>query len=197
MQGGLPAHNVAPNQGKMLQIVAEMCKASRILEIGTLAGYSTIWMARAIDGLPGAKLISLEVNPNNAAIAQKNINHAGLDHIVEIRVGAAIETLKSLVASDEKFDLIFIDADKPNNPHYIKYALQLSRKGTVIIADNVVRDGKVANPASTDANVIGVKSYFDILSESQITSSTAVQTVGCKGWDGFCLTLVTQDPARS
>eukprot|EP01122_Echinamoeba_exundans_P014997 TRINITY_DN6947_c0_g1_i1.p1 TRINITY_DN6947_c0_g1~~TRINITY_DN6947_c0_g1_i1.p1 ORF type:complete len:195 (-),score=34.64 TRINITY_DN6947_c0_g1_i1:612-1196(-) len=194
MLAGLPPHNVAPNQGKMLQIVAQMCKASRILEIGTLAGYSTIWMARAIAGLPNAKLVSLELSPSNAGVAQKNINQAGLDQIVEIRVGAAVDSLKSLVGSGEKFDLIFIDADKPNNPKYIEYALALSKRGTVIIADNVVRDGKVADETSKDPNVIGVSAFFDILTSSPMTTSTAVQTVGCKGWDGFCLTLVTQDP---
>ena len=187
---GLPQHNVAPNQGKFLQILAQMQGARKILELGTLGGYSTIWLARALpeDG----HLITLEANSRYAEIAKTNITKAGLSHLVEIRVGRAIEILPLLSQEGlAPFDFIFIDADKPSNPEYLEWALRLSRPGTVIVGDNVIRDGMVADSASTDANVLGVRRFFDLMAKNPRLSATAIQTVGSKGYDGFSLAIVT------
>lgn len=183
---GLPAHDVSPTQGKLLQLFVQMTGAKNILEIGTLGGYSTIWMARA---LPlGGKLVTLEAKPVHAAVAQQNIDRAGLTEIVDIRIGAAAETLPLLEGS--VFDLVFIDADKPNNPVYLEWALKLVRPGSIIIGDNVVRDGAVADANSTDANVKGVRSFMDMISANKKLSATAIQTVGSKGYDGFVIARV-------
>lgn len=186
---GLPAHDVSPPQGKFLQLVARMIGARRILEIGTLGGYSTIWLARALtaDGV----VVSLEVDPGHAAVAAANLAAAGLAPRVDLRVGPAIDGLARLAAEKvPPFDLIFIDADKPNNPHYLEGALQLSRPGTAIVGDNVVRGGAVTDPDCPDPSVQGVRLFFDRLAAEPRLSATALQTVGAKGWDGFALALV-------
>ena len=186
---GLPPHNVAPNQGKLLQVIAQIQGAKRILEVGTLGGYSTIWLARAIQDIPNGRVVTLEVNANHAAVAKKNISLAGLEDKVDIVVGAAVESLARLEGS-EPFDLIFIDADKPSNPVYLQWSLKLSRKGTVIIADNVVRDGKVADAQSQDPNVLGIRTFNEMAALEPRLSATEVQTVGSKGWDGFGIAVV-------
>jgi predicted O-methyltransferase YrrM len=186
---GLPQHNVAPNQGKLLYLLAKMSGARRILEIGTLGGYSTIWLARSLPA--GGNLISLEVNPANAAIASANVTRAGLKHVVDIRVGPALDSLE--VLSEEAtgpFDLIFIDADKPNNPAYLEWSMKLARIGTVIVGDNVVRNGAVAVSASVDPNVVGIQHFLTRLGEDPRLEATAIQTVGSKGYDGFSLAIV-------
>ena len=186
---GLPQHAVAPNQGKLLLLLAQMQNAKRILEIGTLGGYSTIWLARAVG--PDGMVTTLEANPAHAAVAQSNIEKAGLAKVVDIRVGKASETL-SLLASQgvAPFDFIFIDADKQSNPEYLNWSLQLSRPGTVIVGDNVVRDGAVADSNSTDSSVVGVRNFFDLMAENPRLSATAIQTVGSKGYDGFSIAIV-------
>ncbi len=185
----LPAIDVAPNQGKFLHLLAKMMGARRILEIGTLGGYSTIWLARALP--PGGRLITLEFDPHHAEVARSNIARAGLSDVVELRLGPAVETLAQLVAErTERFDLIFIDADKPSYPHYLDFALQLSRPGTVILGDNVIRDGEVANSNSTDPRVQGVRQFLEKMAANPRLSATALQTVGSKGYDGFSMALV-------
>jgi predicted O-methyltransferase YrrM len=186
---GLPQHNVAPNQGKLLQILASMQGARTILEIGTLGGYSTIWLARALPA--GGRVVTLEANPTHAAVAQKNIARAGLAHVVDIRVGNAIETLPQLAQEGlAPFDFIFIDADKPSNPEYLAWALKLSRPGTVIVGDNVVRNGAVVDSNSVDGNVVGVRRFFELIAANQQLTATAIQTVGSKGYDGFAIAIV-------
>ncbi|MCK0196796.1 O-methyltransferase [Ancylobacter sp. 6x-1] len=190
---GIRAINVAPNQGKLLMLLARMRGARRILEIGTLGGYSTIWLARALPD--EGRLVTLELDPRHAEVARANLEAAGVDGKVEIRVGPALESLAALEAEgDEPFDLVFIDADKPNNPNYLASALRLTRAGSVIIADNVVRDGRVIDPATGDANVEGVRAMFEAMAAEARLSATAIQTVGEKGYDGFALALVTRDP---
>ncbi|NIK70864.1 MULTISPECIES: O-methyltransferase [unclassified Paenibacillus] len=188
-QADLPAIDVAPNQGKLLNLYARMIGAERILEIGTLGGYSTIWMARALP--EHGKLITLELDPHHASVAGHNIALAGLSQKVEIRVGEALEQLEKLEEEGTAaFDLIFIDADKPNNPHYLQWALRFSRPGTVILADNIVRKGEVTNRHSTDPRVQGVRKFIDLLAEEPRITATAVQTVGVKGYDGFAMGIV-------
>jgi predicted O-methyltransferase YrrM len=188
-EAGLPAYNVAPNQGKLLQLFAQMQGARSILEIGTLGGYSAIWMARALP--EGGRLISLEANADYAAIAKDNIERAGLSHKVEVRIGKALDTLALLEQEGVgPFDMIFIDADKPNNPGYLEWSLKLSRLGTIIIGDNVVRNGAVTNAASEDKNVIGVRRFIDAMAENPRLTATAIQTVGSKGYDGFSMAIV-------
>ncbi|HSV02248.1 MAG TPA: O-methyltransferase [Phenylobacterium sp.] len=181
---GLPMINVAPNQGKLLAILAELVGARRILEIGTLAGYSAIWMARALP--PDGQLVTLEYEPKHAEVARRNIARAGLAERIEIRVGAALESLPHVRGP---FDLVFIDADKPSNPDYFEWALKLSRPGGLIVVDNVVRGGGVANPKG-DASARGTRRMFEIIAAEPRVTATAVQTVGSKGWDGFCLVRV-------
>ncbi len=189
---GLPPHNVAPNQGKLLMLLAQIHQARHILEIGTLGGYSTIWLARALPA--NGRLISLESNPEHAEVARKNIIRAGLQDLVEIRVGKAVDTLSQLTTEGgSPFDLIFIDADKPSNPEYLTWALKLARKGSVIIADNVVRDGTVIEADSGDPKVCGVRRFNEMLSAEPRVSATAIQTVGNKGYDGFAIALVVSD----
>lgn len=185
---GLPPIGVAPNLGKLLMMLAAMIGARRILEIGTLGGYSTVWMARALpqDG----KLISLEIEPRNARVARANIAAAGLAPIVDIRLGPALDTLPGLV-DDGPFDLIFIDADKSNNAAYLEWALKLSRVGTAIVIDNVVRHGAVADAASRDSSVLGARRVTERIAAEPRLTATALQTVGEKGYDGFILALVT------
>jgi predicted O-methyltransferase YrrM len=171
-EAGLPAVNVAPNQGKLLMLLAQIHGARQILEIGTLGGYSTIWLARALP--PGGRLVTLEANPKHAAIARVNIARAGLDGVVELRLGPALETLAALAAEGRgPFDLVFIDADKPNTPEYFAWALRLARRGSLIIADNVVRKGAVADPASADASVQGMRHFFAVLAAEPRVSDGA------------------------
>lgn len=186
---GLPAINVAPNQGKLLQLLATIRGARRILEVGTLGGYSTIWLARALP--PGGRLVTLELNPVHAAVATQNIARAGFADVVSVVVGSAKDSLARLIAEGEApFDFIFIDADKDNNRAYLDAALKLSRPGTVIVVDNVVRRGRVADPDNRDPDVVGVREGFArIVAEPKLTT-TAVQTVGQKGWDGFSISIV-------
>ena len=187
---GLPPINVSPNMGKLLHLLAQTVAARRILEIGTLGGYSTIWLARALPA--GGRLITLEFDPQHAEIARANIARAGLSEVVEIRLGKAIETLPKIAAENlGPFDLIFIDADKPSNADYFSWALKLSRPGSLIIVDNVVRDGNVIDADSTDTSVQGVRRLNDLLLKESRVSVTALQTVGSKGYDGFALARVT------
>jgi predicted O-methyltransferase YrrM len=185
----LPAIDVAPNQGKFLHLLARMTGARRILELGTLGGYSAIWLARALP--PGGRLITLEFAPHHAEVARSNIARAGLSDVVEIRVGPAVQTLAHMVAEHtEPFDFIFIDADKPGYPHYLDFAVQLSRPGTVILADNVIRDGDIVSSSSNDPIVQGTRRFLELLAAHPRLSATALQTVGSKGYDGFAMALV-------
>lgn len=187
---GLPAIAVAPNEGKLLHLLALMCGARTILEIGTLGGYSTIWLARALP--PGGRLVTLELDPAHAEVARANVGRAGLAEVVEVRVGPALETLPRLAAEGRgPFDLVFVDADKGGYPDYLAWALRLTRRGSVIVADNVVREGVVADPASDDPNVRGVRRFLELLAAEPRVSATAVQTVGSKGYDGFAIAVVT------
>lgn len=186
---GLPSIDVSPTQGKFLQLLAGVQSVRRILEIGTLGGYSTLCLARAL--APGGKLITLELDPKHAEVALANIAHAGLAHLVELRLGPALDSLSQLVAERaDPFDLIFIDADKVSYPLYLAAALQLSRPGTLILADNVIRKGEVANPSSTDPNVQGVRRFLADLGGDPRISAAALQTVGSKGYDGFAMARV-------
>lgn len=190
---GLPSINVAPNQGKLLMLLARMQGARAILEIGTLGGYSTIWLARALP--EGGWLVTLEADPKHAEVACANIARAGLAGTVELRLGPALDTLPRL--AEEKrgpFDFVFIDADKTNNPAYFEWALRLARRGSVIVVDNVVRGGAVADAASRDPGVRGVRRLAEMLAAEPRVSATAIQTVGEKGHDGFVLALVVGDP---
>jgi predicted O-methyltransferase YrrM len=187
--GGLPAIDVSPAQGKLLYILARMSGARRILEIGTLGGYSTIWMARALP--PGGKVVTLEAMPEHAKVAQANFERAGLADRIDLRVGYALDTLPAIESEGgEPFDLVFIDADKSNNPHYLAWALRLARPGTVIIGDNVVRDGEVCDASVQDSSVQGVRKFFDMLASEPRLTATAIQTVGVKGWDGLAFAIV-------
>ncbi|HEY9635067.1 MAG TPA: O-methyltransferase [Coleofasciculaceae cyanobacterium] len=189
---GLPPYNVSPNQGKLLLLLALLQGARTILEIGTLGGYSTIWLARALPA--DGRLITLEADPKHAEVARANIAHAGLTAFVDLRLGRALATLPQLAAEGRgPFDLIFIDADKPSNPDYFTWALKLSRRGSLIIVDNVVRNGAVIDAASNDSSVQGVRRLNELLAAEPRVSATALQTVGSKGYDGFAIALVTAD----
>jgi predicted O-methyltransferase YrrM len=191
-EAGLPAIAVAPPQGKLLHMLAKMTGAKSVLEIGTLGGYSAIWLARALPA--GGRLITLEADSRHAEIATRNIAQAGLSKVVELRVGPALESLPQLAAENAgPFDLIFIDADKPNTVSYFDAALSLSRKGTLIIVDNVVRDGAVADARTLDASVKGMRRFFDRLAAEPRVEATALQTVSSKGYDGFAIAVVTGD----
>lgn len=186
----LPGIDVAPNEGKFLYLMARLVGARKILEIGTLGGYSTIWMARALP--EGGKLVTLEAVPKHADVARNNIARAGLSAVVDLRVAKALDTLPQLERENAgPFDLIFIDADKENNPEYLKWALRFSRQGTLIIVDNVVRDGAVVDEKSPDADIQGTRRMFSMLSAETRLTATALQTVGRKGYDGFVIALVT------
>src|SRR5262245_31167059 len=186
---GLPDIQVSPSQGKLLMILAQLCGARRILEIGTLGGYSAIWLARALP--PGGRLVTLESEPKHAEVARANVVRAGFADVVDVRVGKALDTLPQL--SREKlgpFDLIFVDADKPSIPDYFTWSLQLSRPGSLIIVDNVVRDGAVADADSSDPSVRGVRRLNEMLASEPRVTATVIQTVGGKGYDGFAVALV-------
>ena len=190
--GGLPEIQVSPTQGKLLHFLARMHGAKRILEFGTLGGYSTIWLARALPA--DGRLVTLESEPKHAEVARANIARAGLEKIVDLRLGPALQTLPQLAAEKQgPFDLIFIDADKEGYPEYFRWALRFSRRGTVIIADNVVRKGAVIEPNHDDPRVQGVRRFFELVAAEPRVTTTAIQTVGCKGYDGFAVALVIAD----
>ena len=187
---GLPAINVSPNQGKFLHLLAQLQRARSILEVGTLGGYSTIWLARALP--QGGKLVTLESEPAHAEVARQNIVLAGLAEVVTIRVGLALDTLPLLAAENQgPFDLIFIDADKPNYPRYFEWALKLSRLGSLIIVDNVVRKGGVLDTTTEDPSLQGVRQLNELIGAESRVSATSIQTVSTKGYDGFTLAIVT------
>jgi predicted O-methyltransferase YrrM len=189
-EAGLPQIQVSPSQGKLLHVLARTIGARRILEIGTLGGYSTIWLARALPA--DGKVITLEASPKHAEVAKGNIAAAGLAEKVELRLGPALETLPKIAAEKQPpFDFIFIDADKKSMPEYFDWALKLSRKGSLIFSDNVVRSGGVADAASTDPDIQGVRRFYEALHSEPRVCATAVQTVGGKGYDGYALALVT------
>ena len=191
-KAGLPAIAVAPNQGMLLHLLARLQGARHVLEIGTLGGYSTIWLARALP--PGGRVVTLEVNEHHAEVARANLKRAGVDALVEIRVGPALELLPRLAAEKrEPFDLSFIDADKQSNPDYFAWALRLSRRGSLIVVDNVVRDGSVIDAASADASTRGVRRLFEVMGAEAQVIATALQTVGTKGYDGLAFALVVAD----
>jgi predicted O-methyltransferase YrrM len=186
---GLPAINVSPNQGRLLEMLARILSARTILEIGTLGAYSTIWLARGMQ--TGGRLITLEADPAHAAVALANIARAGLQNVVELRLGSASDTLPQISAERRgPFDLIFIDADKENIPSYFEWALRLSRPGSVIIVDNVVRDGRVIDSKTDDPDIQGVRRFIEMLGANATVSGTAIQTVGVKGYDGFAIVRV-------
>jgi len=189
---GLPAINVSPVQGKFLHLLARIRGATNILEVGTLGGYSTIWLARALP--PNGKLVTLESESQHAAVARANIERAGLSPLVELRLGRAIDTLPQLATEGRgPFDLVFIDADKPSTPDYFDWALRLTRKGSVIVVDNVVRNGAIADATSEDERVRGIQAFLKKAAAEPRVSATAIQTVGAKGYDGLAIVLVTAD----
>ena len=186
---GYPDHlAVAPNQGMLLQMLIQMNHCKRVLELGTFAAYSTLWLARALpdDGY----ILTIEGREAHAIVAKENIEHAQLKPTIELQVGRAAELLKALPDDTEAFDFIFIDADKVNNPRYLEWAIQLSREGTVIVGDNVVRGGGVIDSDSNDPNVQGLREFIQMISEDERLEATAIQTVGEKGWDGFIMAIV-------
>lgn len=186
---GLPPINVSPAQGKLLHLLARSIGARQILEIGTLGGYSTIWLARALP--PGGKVVTLEFEPRHAEVARANFARAGLDDAIELHLGRAIDTLPQLAGKRYgPFDLVFIDADKPSTADYFSWALKLTRKGSLIIVDNVIRGGKVMDGSIDDPNVKGIRRLNEMLAAEPRVSATAIQTVGLKGYDGFTLALV-------
>jgi len=186
---GLPSIHVSPLQGRLLQLLAALRGALRVLEIGTLGGVSTLWLARALG--PEGRIVTLELDPKHAAVARATFERAGRAGQIELRLGAAKDALEAMVAAgDAAFDFIFIDADKASIPDYFQLAMQLSRPGTAIVTDNVVRKGAVADAASTDPNVLGVRRFNELVSRDPRVASTTIQTVGEKGYDGFTLTLV-------
>lgn len=186
---GLRPIDVSAAQGKFLHLLVRMSGARRILEIGTLGGYSTIWMAKALPA--DGSIVTLEYEPRHAEVARRNIERAGYADRIEVRVGAAADTLPLLAAERlQPFDFVFIDADKPSNPVYLEWAIKLGRPGTVIVLDNVVRDGEVANAASRDPNVLGSRGAFELIAANPRLSATALQTVGAKGYDGFAVMIL-------
>jgi predicted O-methyltransferase YrrM len=188
---GLPQHSISANQGKFLQVMMIACNAKKVLELGTLGGYSTIWLARALpdDG----KLITIELDEHHAAVAQKNIDNAGLSQKVNLKVGKALDILPQIIAEhDEPFDMIFIDADKPPYTAYFDFALQLSRPGTLIICDNVIREGKVLDNNSSDEKVQGVQRLNKMLSENKKVTATILHSVGVKEYDGMAIAVVNR-----
>ena len=187
-EAGLPEIQVQPHIGRMLEMLARMCGARRILELGTLGGYSTLWLARALPA--DGRLITLESDPAHARVARTTFARAGVEALIELRLGPALETLPQLQAEGHCFDLIFLDADKDNYPNYLPWLMKLSRPGTVIIADNVVRNGMVVDPACPDARVQGVRQFASLLAAEPRLEATAIQTVGGKGYDGFVLARV-------
>ncbi|MEU8628630.1 O-methyltransferase [Streptomyces sp. NPDC048669] len=190
-RAGLPAIQVAANQGKLLHLLARLQGARTVLEIGTLGGYSTIWLARALP--EGGRVVTLEADPECAEVARRNIERAGLADVVEIRLGPALDTLPGLAEQGYgPFDVVFIDADKPSNPDYLAWSLRLTRPGSLIVADNVVRDGEVADAGSEDPKVLGVRRFTELVAAEPTLTATALQTVGSKGYDGLLMALVTE-----
>ena len=186
---GMPEHSVSANQGQFLSLLAKLCNAQRIIEVGTLGGYSTIWLGRALNG--NGKLTSIEIDPRSAEVARENIRNAGLENTVDIVTGDALAVLNELSRDGkEVVDLFFMDADKPNYVSYFNWALEHSRKGTLIVADNVIRDGKVLNADSTDEKVIGVRTYNQMLAENKQVTSSILQQVGVKDYDGIAISMV-------
>jgi predicted O-methyltransferase YrrM len=189
---GLPAHHVSPTQGKLLHLLARAVAARTILEVGTLGGYGAIWLARALP--PGGRLVTLELDPRHAEVARTNVVRAGLADVVELRVGPALDSMATLERDGcAPFDLIFLDADKAASADYVTRSLALSRRGTVIVADNVVRGGAVVDAASADPSVQGIRRMHALLATEPRVAATAIQTVGEKGWDGFALAVVVAD----
>jgi len=190
-EAGLPAIDVSPLQGKFLHVLVRMTQAKRVLEIGLLGGYSTIWMARALPR--GGRIVSLEFSPKHADVARANLRRAGLLRRVDIRVGPALESLPVLASERSgKFDLIFIDADKKNNPQYLEWALRLSRRGSVIVVDNIARHGKVIEAANAEPDIQGTRRCLEKMSAHPRLSAFAMQTVGVKGLDGFAMAVVVK-----
>ncbi|MCC3246212.1 O-methyltransferase [Methylocystis sp. WRRC1] len=188
-RSGLPAIDVSAPQGKLLHILSRALRARRILEIGTLGGFSTIWLARALE--PGGKVVTVEFDPRHAEVARANIAREGLTDRVDLRVGAALDILPKIEAEGAgPFDLSFIDADKANNAAYFNWALKMSRPGALIIVDNVVRDGAVADPSTKEDSALGARTLFDAVADESRVTATAIQTVGSKGWDGFLIAMV-------
>jgi predicted O-methyltransferase YrrM len=188
---GLPAINVSPHQGKLLMLLARLHGARRILEIGTLAAYSTIWLARGLPAAGGGRVTTLEFAPKHAEVARANLDRAGLTHVVDLRIGSALDTLPKIAAEGAgPFDFIFIDADKVNYPSYWTWSLSLSRPGTLIVIDNVVRNGGIVDAHSSDASIQGVRRFNELLAAETRVTATAIQTVGAKGYDGFAVALV-------
>lgn len=188
-EAGLPPISVSAPQGKLLHVLALAIGARQVLEVGTLGGYSTIWLARALP--PGGRLVTLELDPHHAEVATANIARSGLSDVVEVRLGPALETLPLL--ADEgygPFDLVFIDADKPSNADYFEWALRLGRVGTTVVVDNVVRNGRVADPSCSDPDVLGVRRFNELVAADPRVVATEIQTVGAKGYDGFALAQV-------
>jgi predicted O-methyltransferase YrrM len=186
---GLPPIAVSAVQGKLLYLLALCAGARRVLEVGTLGGYSAIWFGRAVG--ENGRVLSLEIDPEHAAVARKNLTSAGLERVVSVELGPALETLDRLVAANtEPFDLIFIDADKRNNPNYLARGLELSHPGTVIVVDNVVRDGAVTDAKSRDPDLLGTRRVLEMMASDPRLQATAIQTVGAKGYDGFAVALV-------
>lgn len=191
LEAGLPPHDVSPLEGKLLYLLARAVGARNVLELGTLAGYSTIWLGRAVPA--DGRVLTIEVDPDHAEVARANLERARLGDVVELRVAPALEALRRLIAANAKpFDLIFLDADKASNAVYLEHALELSRPGTLIVADNVVRGGAVADPRSEDATVQGMRRFFELLAAEPRVTATALQTVGGKGHDGLALALVVR-----
>ncbi len=191
-KAGLPPINVSPNQGKFLMLLAQAIGARRILEIGTLGGYSAIWLARALPA--DGRLLSLEADPVYAELARANLARAGLAEKVEVRVGRAQDTLPELIAEGTApFDLIFIDADKPSTPDYYQWSVELARRGSLIVVDNVVREGRVIDAKSDSPHIQGLRRFFDLAAADSRVSGTAIQTVGAKGHDGLAILRVTAD----
>jgi predicted O-methyltransferase YrrM len=187
---GLPAIQVSPPQGALLQLLARSVGARAVLEVGTLGGYSTIWLGRALP--PGGRLVTLEAEPMHAEVARANLALAGLAEVAEVRLGPAAESLAELAAAGgEPFDLVFIDADKVSYPEYLSWALRLTRPGSLIIGDNVVRNGAIADPDSTDPSVLGVRRFLELIAADPRLTATTLQTVGVKGYDGLTIALVS------
>ncbi|MFI0236401.1 O-methyltransferase [Streptomyces sp. NPDC016845] len=187
-EAGLPSIAVSATNGKLLNLLARLQGARRILEIGTLGGYSTIWLGRALPA--DGSLISLEFSAEHAEVARANIARAGLDKVVEVRVGAALDSLPGLADEGHVFDLVFIDADKVNNPHYLEWAVRMTRPGSVVVVDNVVREGRVAEPDADRPDVTGTRAALQLMADHPKLDATAIQTVGAKGYDGFAVAYV-------
>ncbi len=193
--GGLPSIQVSPTQGKLLHLLAKAQGVRTILEVGTLGGYSTIWLGRALP--KGGRLLTLEVDPKHAKVARANLARAGLESKVEVLLGPALETLPKLLSEHRgPFDFVFLDADKPNTRAYFDWAVRLSRAGSLIVVDNVVRKGELANAASDDPNVRGMRAFLEALASDRRVSATGIQTVGTKGYDGFVLARVLDGPRK-